>query len=70
MNQPRPDSSEEKSDSVLPSELEQDDDDDDEYDGMPPPAESDVSDGDEPMVDKAVPSSVIAISRASTSLVD
>jgi hypothetical protein len=64
VNQPRPDSSEEESDSVLQSELGQDDDDDDEYDGMPPPAESDVPDEDEPMVEEAVPSLVIVISRA------
>jgi len=70
VNQPRPDSSEEKSDSVLQSELEQDDDDDDEYDRMPSSAESDVPDEDEPMVEEAVPSPVIVISRVSTSLVD
>lgn len=70
MNQPRPDSSEEDSDSVQPLELELDDDDDDEYEGIPPPAESDVPDEDEPMIQETVRSPVIVIPRASMSLVD
>ena len=58
VNRPRPDSTDDDLDSDLSLELELDDNDEDDYEGVPPPGESDLPDEDEPVAEWDMPSSV------------